>query len=542
MATVEEALSIALDLHTGGHTAEAAELYRRILDAVPDHPDALYLCGMLHAQAGAYAEAADLLARAIQARPDAPDAHLHRGNALRLLGRVTDAEPALRRAAVLRPDHLAAWDALAALAGGSAAAGHAVRLDPRPAHRWDTFGQRLAEEGRYAALAAMLLNLENALGGLGIFWKAPYYIVLNIANRRHAAGDRAGVAALLAGLEPFEDRFPARTRVWLEFLKGSVAAATGDWAQAGSRFAAIETALPMVRHFALNEPFEERVAIDPEAWAAYRAGLRDHGPVPDGTGPVLVCAADGVYAAKFAPLFLASADTFAHPGLRIHLHVVDPGEGTMERLARLGAGLTNARLALTWETAPANLSTVGRMTYFTCVRFLRLPDLIARYRAPMVIGDIDAVWLADPGAFADAVTPAQPLALVRNPATLAFLYDAVGGSLAALLPVAPALRFAGDVARFLFRWLERGELNYFLDQIALVQATERHEGEGGLTGIRGFEVADGVFRLDGGAVYQFVAGKRDPRFEERAAALLAAGATPERLRAFVAEDQARARG
>lgn len=50
MATVEEALGIALDLHQGGRLDEAETLYRRILDAVPDQGDARHLLGVLRAQ------------------------------------------------------------------------------------------------------------------------------------------------------------------------------------------------------------------------------------------------------------------------------------------------------------------------------------------------------------------------------------------------------------------------------------------------------------------------------------------------------------
>lgn len=52
MATVEEALLLAVDHHTAGRIAEAETLYGRILDAVPDQPDALHLLGVLSAQSG----------------------------------------------------------------------------------------------------------------------------------------------------------------------------------------------------------------------------------------------------------------------------------------------------------------------------------------------------------------------------------------------------------------------------------------------------------------------------------------------------------
>ncbi len=58
MATVSEALSIALDHHIAGRVAEAETLYGRILEAVPGHPDASHLMGLLLAQTGRVAAAA----------------------------------------------------------------------------------------------------------------------------------------------------------------------------------------------------------------------------------------------------------------------------------------------------------------------------------------------------------------------------------------------------------------------------------------------------------------------------------------------------
>ena len=50
MASIAEALSIAVDHHQSDRIGEAETLYRRILDADPDQPGALYFLGILLAQ------------------------------------------------------------------------------------------------------------------------------------------------------------------------------------------------------------------------------------------------------------------------------------------------------------------------------------------------------------------------------------------------------------------------------------------------------------------------------------------------------------
>ena len=43
MPTPQEALAIAVKYHEAGQFQRAEEIYRRVLQAVPDHPDALHL-------------------------------------------------------------------------------------------------------------------------------------------------------------------------------------------------------------------------------------------------------------------------------------------------------------------------------------------------------------------------------------------------------------------------------------------------------------------------------------------------------------------
>ncbi|MGF7175142.1 tetratricopeptide repeat protein [Azospirillum doebereinerae] len=127
MATITEALTIALDLHLAGRLGEAQELYTRILDVDPDQPDALHFLGMLAGQVGQGEVGLPLIARALELRPEAADIHSNRGNLLRSLNRPAEAADSYRRAIALRPDFAEAWTdfatALRSLGDGDGAIG-----------------------------------------------------------------------------------------------------------------------------------------------------------------------------------------------------------------------------------------------------------------------------------------------------------------------------------------------------------------------------------------------------------------------------------
>lgn len=109
MATILEALTLALDLHLAGRFGEAQELYARILDAEPDQPDALHYLGVLAGQIGHGDFGLTLIDKAIALRPEAADIRANRANLLRGLNRLDEAEAGYRRALALRPDFAEAW-------------------------------------------------------------------------------------------------------------------------------------------------------------------------------------------------------------------------------------------------------------------------------------------------------------------------------------------------------------------------------------------------------------------------------------------------
>ena len=97
-----------LALHQSGKTAEAQEIYRRVLEMHPQNFDALHMLGVIALQAKSFAEATKLIDRAIAIDPDnrayAP-AYSNRGTALRKLGRHAAALESFDRALALGGGH-----------------------------------------------------------------------------------------------------------------------------------------------------------------------------------------------------------------------------------------------------------------------------------------------------------------------------------------------------------------------------------------------------------------------------------------------------
>ncbi len=157
MATVEEALALALDHHMAGRFAEADILYGRILDVDADNPHALHLHGVLCAQTGRLDEAVPLLRRAVRQNPLVPDFQVNLANAHRACGQLVDATEAYRRAVALAPDRADAWNGLAAARQSGGDPATALRLfqrllwlNPDDAEAWIEHGLRLRRAARHA--------------------------------------------------------------------------------------------------------------------------------------------------------------------------------------------------------------------------------------------------------------------------------------------------------------------------------------------------------------------------------------------------------
>jgi tetratricopeptide (TPR) repeat protein len=159
--TVDQALQLAIQHHNAGRLREAEAIYRQILTAQPNHPDALHLLGVLANQGGQLDIAIDLIRRAIAIKPTTPEYFSNLGNALREKGLLDQAIDAHRAGLRLKPDfaviHYNLGNALR-LAGRSdealASYREAVRLEPRIAGMRNSLAVILREKGALAEAEA----------------------------------------------------------------------------------------------------------------------------------------------------------------------------------------------------------------------------------------------------------------------------------------------------------------------------------------------------------------------------------------------------
>ena len=113
--TVAEALAYALKLQREGRVEGAAQLYARILEQVPDHPDALNFLGVAKFQLGDSEAAEKLIRRAIELAPDCAGAHNNLGNVLARFRRTEEATREYQRVIELEPNNADALGNLGAL-------------------------------------------------------------------------------------------------------------------------------------------------------------------------------------------------------------------------------------------------------------------------------------------------------------------------------------------------------------------------------------------------------------------------------------------
>lgn len=99
----------AVALHRAGQIDEARKAYKDVLAAIPRHPDALHLLGIIAFQSGDNDEALSLVDKAIAANGSTSSFHSTRGNVLQTLGRYDAAVKSFDKAIALRSDYAVAY-------------------------------------------------------------------------------------------------------------------------------------------------------------------------------------------------------------------------------------------------------------------------------------------------------------------------------------------------------------------------------------------------------------------------------------------------
>jgi predicted TPR repeat methyltransferase len=145
--TLDEAVSLAILLQNNAQLVEAHEVYRRVLEAAPDHPRALHYAGVLAHQQGRNDEALALIERSLALVPDQADWYSNRGIVLQSSDRLEPAIDSYRRAIALDPNHANAHNNLGVLLRATgrpveaeAAYRTAIRVDPEHVDAYTNLG------------------------------------------------------------------------------------------------------------------------------------------------------------------------------------------------------------------------------------------------------------------------------------------------------------------------------------------------------------------------------------------------------------------
>jgi predicted TPR repeat methyltransferase len=152
--SVDDALRFAVSVHRAGDAQQASAHYQAILEASPDHPDALHYLGIALHQNGQHDDGLRMVTRALAIAPDYVDARNNLGNMHKEAGRHPEAEAAYRAVLAARPDHALAHSNLGVVLKAQgrhreaiAAYRKAVELLPEFGQGWVNLGNALKAGG-----------------------------------------------------------------------------------------------------------------------------------------------------------------------------------------------------------------------------------------------------------------------------------------------------------------------------------------------------------------------------------------------------------
>lgn len=182
MATIQEAMMQGWQRQQAGQFANAEEIYRRVLEARPDYPEALCLLGTVLQRQGRLEAAAESLHHALKLKPDFADAHNNLGVVNAMMGRRAEAIEHFREVVRLRPDDADAANNLGnalreenQLDDAVEQLRNALRLRPHNAAALHNLGLALHDQGKleesieqFAQAVRLRPDFANAHSDLGM--------------------------------------------------------------------------------------------------------------------------------------------------------------------------------------------------------------------------------------------------------------------------------------------------------------------------------------------------------------------------------------
>ncbi|HTH97474.1 MAG TPA: tetratricopeptide repeat protein, partial [Stellaceae bacterium] len=279
-------------------------------------------------------------------------------------------------------------------------------------------GIALPDSWRYFCHALAMLGRDQDLAGAlraGLPPPVKLELAFQIFTNRMAAGDHDGIARLSALLPP-EDS----VRMAGAFWQALVLADSDDLRSTSLFKQAHNHAIAFLAAGHQSEIIETRLGIcdamenDAYVWAPVPPGadalnadalnaddgameMLCTGGVADPALGVVFAACDGSYFETFAADCATSLAALG-PGRTLHVHVVNPGPGTMPMMERLRSDNPSLALRFSIERTVG----IGGAVYYACARFLRLGAILDRYRVPVLMTDIDGLFGPESARLPDA--------------------------------------------------------------------------------------------------------------------------------------------
>ena len=101
----QHALQTAMAQHQAGNLPVAETLYKQVLQASPNQPDALHLLGLIAKQKGDLKTAVQLMRKSLSFNPNYVEAYVNLGATLQVQDNLTEAADCYRKALALRPNY-----------------------------------------------------------------------------------------------------------------------------------------------------------------------------------------------------------------------------------------------------------------------------------------------------------------------------------------------------------------------------------------------------------------------------------------------------
>lgn len=177
--------------------------------------------------------------------------------------------------------------------------------------------------------------------------------------------------------------------------------------------------------------------------------------------PVYFIYADHNYVIEHAiPLLLSLKETRSDSAA--HLHVANPGRGLRTILARLRNTLGGMPLQVSTETVMVEQYALPSV-YHSCMRFVRMYQLLTMSESPVVMLDADVLVRRNPVPLVEQ--PPTDVVVSRSPHDP--LWSTYYGGYLQVNPTAAGRAYLGQVAAFILDNIRKGTARWFLDQTAL---------------------------------------------------------------------------